>query len=57
MAGITAEDKRTVLDHLMERGLGRDALELYRFFYAFRFLDTSKDGLLRWCVDTIRSAC
>ena len=56
MAGITAEDKRIVLNCLMERGLSRDVLELYRLFYAFRFLDTLKAGLLRWCVDTIRSA-
>ena len=47
MAGITPEDKRIVLDHLKE----------HRLFYAFRLLDTSKAGLLRWCVDTIRSAC
>ncbi len=57
MAGVTPEDKRVVLDHLTERGLSRDVLELYRLFYAFRFLDTSKAGLLRWCADTIRSAC
>lgn len=57
MAGVTPEDKRVVLDHLMERGLSRDALEPCRLFYAFRFLDTSKAGLLRWRVDTIRSAC
>ena len=57
MAGITAEDKHIVLSHLTERGLGREVLELYRLFHAFRFLDTSRAGLLRWCVDTIRSAC
>ena len=57
MAGITAQDRQVVLSCLQSHGLRDVDLALYRLFYAFRFLDTSRKGLLRWCVETIRAAC
>lgn len=57
LSGITPGDKQVVLARLTEGGLGEDDLALYRLFLAFRFLDTPKEGLLRWCVETIRAAC
>jgi aminoglycoside phosphotransferase (APT) family kinase protein len=55
--GIAVSDQQFVRDHLGKRGLTDDDLALYRVFYAFRFLDTSRAGLLRWCLATIQAAC
>lgn len=56
--GITPEDRAAVALHLRGRGLCDDEdLRLYALFYAFRFLDTSREGLFRWCVRTIQAAC
>ena len=33
-----------------------DDLHLDRLVYAFRFLDTPRAGLLRWCLGTIQAA-
>lgn len=57
MAGITAQDRQIVLERAREHGLGDEDLALYRLFYAFRFLDTPRDGVWRWCIESIRSAC
>ena len=57
MAGITAQDRQTVLARAREHGLDDGDLAVCRLFLAFRFLDTSRDGLFRWCVDAIRLAC
>lgn len=57
MAGVTAQDRQTILTCIQEQGLSDMDLALYRLFYAFRFLHTPREGLFRWCIETIRSAC
>lgn len=58
MAGVTAEDKAVALERAGGRGLTRQALDLYRLYYAFRLLGAPRDndGLFRWCVRTISKA-
>lgn len=55
--GVTAEDRDVVALHLRNHGLCDDDLRLYGLFYAFRFLDTEREGLFRWCARTIQAAC
>jgi Ser/Thr protein kinase RdoA (MazF antagonist) len=54
--GITAEDRRVVSTHAASLGLTAETLELYGLWYAFRLLDTPREGLVRWCVGRIRAA-
>ena len=56
MAGITVQDRQVVQERAREHGLDDSDLEVCRLLLAFRFLDTSRDGLFRWCVDAIRQA-
>ena len=56
MAGVTTLDKEVVFSCLQSYGLTEEDVALYRLFYAFRFLETTRTGLLRWCIDTIRRA-
>ncbi len=55
--GVTVADRQIVSDHLRRRGLCDGDLQLYALFYAFRFLHTTREGLFRWCLDTLRAAC
>lgn len=56
--GVTARDRNAVARHLRARGLCDDEdLRLYALFYAFRFLDTAREGLFQWCARTIYEAC
>lgn len=56
--GVTAEDRGIVAGHLRGRGLCDDEdLRVYALFYAFRFLDTEREVLFRWCARTIGAAC
>jgi aminoglycoside phosphotransferase (APT) family kinase protein len=59
MAGVTPEDRRVALKRAEALGLKTETLDLYGLYYAFRFLGAVResDGLLRWCVRTIRGAC
>jgi len=57
MNGVSAEDKRIVLDCVEEHGVDETVVALYRIFYAFRFLATDQEVVLRWCVETLRWAC
>jgi Phosphotransferase enzyme family len=57
IGGIATEDKRIVLDCVKEHGIDDAVLALYRIFYAFRFLATDREGVLRWCIETLRWAC
>jgi hypothetical protein len=57
MSGITTEDKRIVRDCVEEHGIDEAVLALYRIFYAFRFLATDRDGVRRWCIETLQWAC
>jgi hypothetical protein len=56
---VTPEDRRIALKRAEALGLTRDTLDLYRLYYAFRFLGALRenDGLFRWCARTIREAC
>lgn len=55
--GATAVDRQLVSNHLGRRGLRDEDVRLYALFYAFRFLQTAREDLIRWCLDTIRTAC
>ncbi len=57
MAGVSMDDKQFVLRCLQQQGFSESSLALYRLFFAFRFLDTTRAGLFRWCIETIRSCC
>jgi aminoglycoside phosphotransferase (APT) family kinase protein len=59
MAGVTPEDRGIALQQAEALGLTRQTLDLYRLYYAFRFLGAVRetDGLFRWCARTIREAC
>ncbi len=57
IGGITTEDKRIVLDCVKEHGINEAVLALYRIFYAFRFLATDREGVRRWCIETLQWAC
>jgi hypothetical protein len=56
MDGVTTEDKRIVLDCVQEHGINEAVLALYRTFYAFRFLATDREPVLRWCIETLQWA-
>src|SRR5262249_39936732 len=50
-------DKRIVLDCVKEHGIDEAVLALYRIFFAFLFLSTDRDVVLRWCIETLQWAC
>jgi hypothetical protein len=56
MSGITPEDRELVLDCVKEHGIDETILALYRIFFAFRFLEADRQGLLDWCIASIRWA-
>lgn len=56
MVDVTTADKRIVLDGVQEQGINEAVLALYRIFYAFRFLATDREGVLHWCIETLRWA-
>ena len=57
MSDVSAQDRQVVLERAREHGLDNKDLAICRLFLAFRFLDTPRDGLFRWCVSTIRPVC
>jgi aminoglycoside phosphotransferase (APT) family kinase protein len=56
MPEITREDRELVFDCVKEHGIDETVLDLYRIFFAFRFLEVERQELLDWCIATIRTA-